>query len=855
MPDGTSIAPEMRVPERPSIDGLEEKWGRHWEENGTYRFDRSKERSEIYSIDTPPPTVSGSLHVGHVFSYTHTDTVARFHRMRGREVFYPMGWDDNGLPTERRVQNFYGVRCDPNVPHDPGFEPPSEPPKEPIRISRRNFVDLCLHLTEEDERAFEALWRTAGLSVDWNLTYTTIGRDAQRVSQRSFLGLLERGLAYQTEAPTLWDIDFQTAVAQAELEDRERPGAMLRVRFHSPGGGEALIDTTRPELIPACVALIAHPDDERHRGLVGSTVTSPLFHTPLPVLTHPLVERDKGTGLVMCCTFGDVTDVIWWRELGLPVRSVLRPDGRLAEVEFGTPDRPSEDPDAAQLAYGEIAGLTINQARKRVTEMLEESGDLVGEPKPVQRAVKFFEKGDRPLEIITSRQWFIRTMEHKDELIARGREIKWHPPHMRVRYEDWVNGLTSDWAVSRQRFFGVPFPVWYRVGGDGAVDHSDRLVPDVSRLPIDPSSDVPDGFSEDQRGKPGGFVGDPDVMDTWATSSLSPQIVGRWGDDEDLLGRVFPMDLRPQAHDIIRTWLFSSVVRAHFDQDTIPWSDVAISGWVLDPDRKKMSKSKGNVVTPMALLEQYGADAVRYWAASGRPGADTAYEERQFKVGRRLAVKLLNASKFSLADLPPEGELDHPVDRAVVARLAGVVDVATDSFESYDYARALERTESFFWWFCDNYLELIKGRRYDASGAGAGSVSRALRLGMSVFHRLFAPFLPFVAEEVWSWWQPGSVHTSAWPDASALRAELGDGAVDETPLDAAVDVLTEIRRAKSDAQRSMRTEVDRALVRDKPERLAALEEARDDVMSAGRVRELETAEADEFGVEATLAAE
>jgi valyl-tRNA synthetase len=845
-----AVAGDIRVPERPSIDGLEEKWGEHWEANGTYRFDRSKERSEIYSIDTPPPTVSGSLHVGHVFSYTHTDTVARFQRMRGREVFYPMGWDDNGLPTERRVQNFYGVRCDPNVPYDPGFEPPPEPPKEPVRISRRNFVDLCLRLTEEDERAFEALWRTAGLSVDWNLTYTTIGRDAQRVSQRSFLGLLERDLAYQTEAPTLWDIDFQTAVAQAELEDRERPGEMLRVRFHRADGGEALIDTTRPELIPACVALIAHPDDERHRSLVDSTVTSPLFHAPLPVLTHPLVEREKGTGLVMCCTFGDVTDVIWWRELNLPVRSVLRPDGRLAEVEFGTPDRPSEDPEAAQRAYGEIAGLTVNQARKRVTELLSEAGELVGEPQPVQRAVKFFEKGDRPLEIITSRQWFIRTMEHKDELIARGREIEWHPPHMRVRYEDWVNGLTSDWAVSRQRFFGVPFPVWYRVSEDGTVDHSSRIVPDVERLPIDPSSDVPEGFGEDQRGKPGGFVGDPDVMDTWATSSLSPQIVGRWGQDEDLLHRVFPMDLRPQAHDIIRTWLFSSVVRAHFDQETIPWTDVAISGWVLDPDRKKMSKSKGNVVTPMALLEQYGADAVRYWAASGRPGADTAYEERQFKVGRRLAVKLLNASKFSLADLPPEGELDHPVDRAVVARLANVVDVATSSFEAYDYARALERTESFFWWFCDNYLELIKGRRYDASAAGAGSVSRALRLSMSVFHRLFAPFLPFVAEEVWSWWQPGSVHTAAWPDAG----ELGDGDVDLAPLDIAVDVLTELRRAKSDAQRSMRTEVERAVVRDTAERLAALEEARDDVVSAGRVRSFETSEAGEFGVDATLAA-
>ncbi len=900
-PDPISARPALtaEVPERPTLDGLERKWSEAWERDGCYRFDRSAAREDVFSIDTPPPTVSGSLHVGHVFSYTHTDAVARYQRMRGKAVFYPMGWDDNGLPTERRVQNHFGVRCDPSVPYDPDFTPPQEPSeRDPVAISRPNFVELCLRLTETDERAFEELWRGLGLSVDWSMNYTTIGARAQRISQRSFLALLAREEAYQLEAPTLWDVDFQTAVAQAELEDRERPGAMNRVRFRLAGDGqpdadadadgaraaahEALIETTRPELIPACVALLAHPDDARQRELVGREVLTPLFGTRVPVLTHPLVDPEKGSGLVMVCTFGDLTDVVWWRELGLPVRSVLGPDGRLIDVPWGTDGWESDDVERARRDYGELSGRTVNQARKRILELLAESDDLVGEPTQVTRAVKFFEKGERPVEIVTSRQWFIRTMSHRDELIARGRELRWHPPYMRARYEDWVNGLTGDWCVSRQRFFGVPFPLWYPLDANGAVLYEQPIPAREEQLPVDPSTDVPDGYAEQQRGRPNGFAGDPDVMDTWATSSLTPQIAGHTdgpagsGDDDELFAKVFPMDVRPQAHDIIRTWLFSTVLRSQLDHGQLPWANAAISGWVLDPDRKKMSKSKGNVVTPIHLLEEYGADAVRYWAANGRPGTDTAFDAKQMKVGRRLAVKLLNASKFALADLPVEGDrseigqLSSALDRAMIARLANVVAEATSSFEEYDYARALERVESFFWWYCDYYLELVKGRRYDtgdAAGDGAGgqgegqaSVSRALRRSLSVFLRLLAPFLPFVCEEVWSWWQQGSVHLASWPDADELHAALGDAAgdgaaVEDVALAVAADVLKEVRKAKSQARRPMRAPVVRAIVHDTAERLSAMELGAEDLRQAGSIETIETVVAEEFAVDVELAQE
>jgi len=849
MPRGLDLNHPVRVPEKPALEGLEPKWMRSWDDTGVYRFDRRRPRSEVYAIDTPPPTVSGSLHVGHVFSYTHTDVVARFQRMRGKAVFYPMGWDDNGLPTERRVQNYFGVRCDPSLPYDPSFQPPDKPGKQPISVSRPNFVDLCTKLTIEDEKAFEALWRYLGLSVDWDMTYQTIDRRALRVSQISFLRLFHKGLAYQLEAPTLWDVDFRTAVAQAELEDREQPGAYHRIEFGKAdgsgpstelGAGKIAIETTRPELIPACVALVAHPDDERYKPLFGTDVVTPLFGVRVPVKAHELADPEKGSGIAMICTFGDITDVVWWRALSLPVRAIIQPNGALKPIAWGSEGWESVDVPRAQAAYDQLANLSAAKARAKIVELLKESGDLVGEPRPITHAVKFFEKGDRPLEIVTSRQWFIKTIQFREALLARARELRWHPAYMQARLENWINGLNGDWCVSRQRFFGVPFPIWYPVLADGSRDYAHPIAPSEDRLPIDPSTDAPDGYRADQRDQPGGFSGDPDVMDTWATSSLTPQIAGRWLEDEDLFSRVFPMDVRPQAHDIIRTWLFSTVLRAHLEFDALPWSNAAISGWVLDPDRKKMSKSKGNVVTPMGLLEEHGADGVRYWAASGRPGTDTAFDTGQMKVGRRLSIKLLNASKFVLSNPEPRGEVTATVDRGLLTMVGRLVREATRELDDYNYATVLQRAETLFWFFCDNYLELVKSRRYGDQGeAGAGSANTALLNALSALLRLFAPYLPFVTEEVWSWWRPGSIHAAAWPTPEELfDVSGGEDEQGARTLELAAAVLGEIRKKKSEEQRPLKTAVQRAVVRLPDGDRALLSGCEADLKAAGLINEL-----------------
>ena len=858
---------QPNVPDKPSLEGLEARWGDAWEAAGTYRFDRSAERADVFSIDTPPPTVSGSLHVGHVFSYTHTDTVARYRRMTGRAVFYPMGWDDNGLPTERRVENFYGGRCDPTVPYVDGYTPPAKPAKKRQdfeAISRRNFVDLCEELTATDEQVFEGLFRQIGLSVDWSLTYTTVSQRTQRISQRAFLRNLRRGEAYSQEAPSLWDTTFQTAVAQAELEDRERPAAYHDLAFHrADGGGDIVISTTRPELLVSCVALVAHPDDDRYKDLFGSTVTTPIFGVEFPVVAHKLADPDKCTGAAMICTFADLTDVIWWRELQLDTRAVVGKDGRFRRE---TPDWVTSD--AGRTAYERIAGKASGGAQIQMVELLAESGELIGEPKKITHPVKFYEKGDKPLEIVTTRQWYIRNGGRDEDLrgalLDRGAELAWHPDYMRHRYDSWVGGLNGDWLISRQRFVGVPIPLWYHLDADGNPRHDDPILPAEDTLPVDPQSHVPPGFTADQRDQPGGFAGDPDIRDTWATSSLTPQIACGWEEDPDLVARTAPMDVRPQAHEIIRTWLFSTVVRSHFEEGTVPWANAALSGWILDPDRKKMSKSVGNVVVPTDLLEKYGSDAVRYWAGSARPGTDTAFDEGQMKIGRRLAIKILNASKFALGlgDAPADAPVTEPIDRAMLAALADLVDDATTAFDGFDYARALQRTEEFFWSFCDDYLELVKARAY-RDDAAAVSARVALRTALNTLLRLFAPVLPYATEEVWSGcrtddgaavtgFEAPSVHTAAWPTAAPLRDLAGDRADGPSALTVAAEVLGRVRKAKSDAKVSQRAAVAVLAVTDTAERLAAFLLAENDVRDAGTVEEVTTHEGVDPAVEVTL---
>ena len=866
--DNTITANLTPLPDKVGVDGLEDKWRKTWDESGVYKFRNTRDRKAVYSIDTPPPTVSGHLHVGHVFSYTHTDIIARFKRMQGFDVFYPMGWDDNGLPTERRVQNYYGVRVDTSLKYDPDFKPPFEGTdgkkinaKDQVPVSRKNFIELCERLTKEDEKQFEELWRSLGLSIDWSQTYHTIGEHPQRVAQKAFLRNLARGEAYQKDAPGLWDVTFQTAVAQAELESREYPGFYHKIAFRFEDGTPIYIETTRPELLAACGALIANPDDDRYKQYFGQYVYSPLFKVKVPILAHPAAEMDKGAGIAMCCTFGDVTDVEWWRDLKLPTRPIIQRNGRII---MSVPDW-IEDPQGRAI-FEETEGKTTFSARKIIVDHLRESGDMDGEPKPTTRMTNFYEKGDKPLEIVTSRQWYLKNggtdKKLNAELIERGNELNFHPDFMHVRYDNWVNGLNGDWLISRQRFFGVPFPLWYPLDANGEPDYEHPLTPREDQLPIDPTNDVPEGYDESQRDQPNGFTAEKDIMDTWATSSLTPQIVTHWAEpgeeNEALFKATFPMDLRPQGQDIIRTWLFSSIDRAHLENHCLPWANATLSGWILDPDHKKMSKSKGNVVVPNKPIKQFGADAVRYWAASARLGLDATYDEGQMKIGRRLAIKLLNATKFALA-IGREDENHHvgspavaqwnpadvtePLDRAVMAKMALVIRQATNALNAYEHSKALEVIESFFWQFCDDYIELVKNRAYgtaDSTGktpseTAVKSARTTLGLGLDTFARLLAPYLPYATEEVWSWMHAGegSVHRAAWPKPEPY--EQAAFKVSPDVLTYAGEALAALRKIKSEAKVSMKTPILSVTLDAVDDAADSIKSTLGDIAEAGRV--------------------
>lgn len=838
---------------------IEKKWMDNWSQTEIYRWNAAKSREETFVVDSPPPTVSGSLHVGHVFSYTHQDLIVRYQRMKGLNIFYPMGWDDNGLPTERRVQYLHNVQCDPYKPYVANFVPKGEKKAPPEMISRQNFIELCQTVTEVDEQAFKDLWQHLGLSIDWKQEYATIDDHSRKTSQLSFLKILEDGEAYSTESPTLWDIDFRTAVAQAEVVDKSIPGAFHDIEFGIEGGGSFVIATTRPELLAACVAIMAHPDDNRYREFFGKRAVTPLFRVPVPILADEHADPEKGTGILMVCTFGDSADVEWWRNYSLPLRQIIGRDGRLQPVTFGAPGWESLNAEAANKFYGEIAGKTAKQAKEHIKELLRQeeaaalpglTAPLKGEPKPIEHSVKMYEKGERPLEIITTRQWFIRLLDKKETLLEYGSRIEWHPPYMKARYDNWVEGLNQDWCISRQRYFGVPFPLWYPLDGEGHPEYERPIVALPESLPVDPLSQTPPGYDESMRGKPGGFIGDPDVMDTWATSSLTPQIASRWAVDEERHRKLFPMDIRPQSHEIIRTWAFYTIAKAYLHHRDIPWRHVIISGWILDPDRKKMAKSRGNVVTPDSLLVKYSSDALRYWAARARLGVDTAYDETVFSKGKRLVTKLFNASRFVAGHLQTRSAeslnpslITEALDRGFLEHLRECVKKAGQAFERFEYAEALLGIEDFFWSeMCDNYLELVKVRAY-AEGDSAGKISAmaTLRLSLSIMLRLFAPFVPFLTEEVWSWLYtekegPGrSIHTSPWPEEKELSsAALPEG---NDPFGAAVEVLREVRRVKSEAKVSLKAPLSGLTVTGNAGDLAALRAVLQDLLPTSEVSE------------------
>ncbi len=774
-----------------------------WQEAGVYHFSSGAE-GPVYSIDTDPPTVSGHLHLGHAYSYSHTDFMARFWRMNGHNVFYNMGYDDNGLATERLVERRLGITV--------------------INVGRKAFIGKCLEVSVEEGKNYEALWQRLGLSIDWRHTYRTIDELSRRTSQLSFLDLYRKGLAYRREAPAIWCPECRTAIAQAELNNLERESEFVTLAFRLEDGSKLPIATTRPELLPACVAVFVHPNDTRYQHLIGQHVKEPLFGQEIPLLANSEADPTKGTGAVMCCTFGDTTDVEWWYKHHLPFKIAIGRDGRLTREA------------------GDFAGLTTREARNRIVETLEERG-LVLARQPVTQSVRVHERCDTPVEYIVTRQWFVRVLDFKKELIEAGEQVTWHPAHMKARYNEWVENLHWDWCISRQRYFGVTFPVWY-CDACGEI-----LLADESQLPLDPTEQQPTKACAcgSTTSRP-----EEDVMDTWATSSLSPQIMGRWLTDKPLYEQVFPFSLRPQAHEIIRTWAFYTIVKSYHHFGRLPWKEVAISGWGLAAEGAgKISKSRGGgPMPPIVMIEKYSADAVRYWAASTGYGKDSTISEEKIQTGAKLVTKFWNVGRFSqhfLEDYRPPDERPalSPTDRWILSRTQRLIRRVTDLFRNYDYAAAKSETESFFWRdLADNYLEMSKERLYDETSEMREGARYTLYHILLTVVKLFAPFLPYITEEIYQALFTAaegkvSIHNARWPISDVALIDEGAEAVG----DAIVEVATVVRRYKSEANLSLGTELKRLqLVTSEPTLARLLGEAAADITSVTRTRKVEVSE-------------
>ncbi|WP_250311423.1 valine--tRNA ligase [Rickettsia endosymbiont of Oedothorax gibbosus] len=769
-----------------SFSESERKWQKFWQEQKIYLWDKNETRENSFVVDTPPPTVSGQLHIGHVYSYTQADFIVRFKRMLGKNIFYPIGFDDNGLPTERLVEKQKQIKA--------------------ASMAREQFIEICKEVVISEEEKFRSLFNQMALSVDWNLEYQTINPLSQKISQMSFLDLVNKGEVYRNNQPILWDPVDQTALAQADIEDQEKTSMMNDVIFQTSKGERIIIATTRPELLAACVAVFYNPNDDRYKHLQGQFALTPLFDVKVPILADDLVQIDKGTGLVMCCTFGDVTDITWWRVHNLPIKIIIDKKGIID----------LSDELSNSSSYNQINGLKIKDARSKIIEILKEKNLLVKQVE-ITQTVKCAERSGAPLEILTIPQWFVHTIKHKDVLMQRANEINWHPKNMKIRLENWINGLSWDWCISRQRYFGVPFPVWYskRVGEVGKA-----IFPDITQLPVDPTKDLPIGYSREE------VEPDYDVMDTWATSAISPQLSSygiseKFNVDAERHHKLFPADLRPQAHEIIRTWAFYTILKAQLHENTLPWKNIMISGWCLAFDRSKMSKSKGNIIVPQKLLEQYGADVMRYWTSKSRLGADTVYSEEVMKNGKRLVNKLWNACKFAAihfdkldtldknVQIPDiESKICHKFDQWLIVKLVELVDKVESDMHNYEYTDAMELIEKFFWSvFCDNYLEITKTRAYNMDGSdnrGQYSAIITLYYSIKILLKLLAPFLPHITEEIWQiLYSTKSIHSRGnWSQIKNFSFP-----VDQIQPDRLIKVLDLVRKAKAEKNLSVKSDI------------------------------------------------
>jgi valyl-tRNA synthetase len=781
---------------------IEQKWPKHWEESGIYHWNAEEPRINNFVIDTPPPTISGYLHIGHVYSYTQTDFIARFQRMRGKNVFYPIGYDDNGLPTERMVEKNRDIKSS--------------------NLTREEFITICHEEVKKGKILYRDLFSRLALSVDWRTEYQTISDHSRKTSQMSFIDLQNKGHLYLAEQPTLWDPVDRTAIAQAEVEDKEQQGVMYHLPFTMETGETITIATTRPELLIACVAVMCHPDDARMKSFIGKKIYTTLFEAEVTIIADERVNPEKGTGVVMCCTFGDLTDVEWWKQYKLALRNVVGKDGLIQNVTtIGSENWPSRNANAAKEIALQLQGQHIRKAKKFIVDLLKEK-NLILQEDTITQSIPCAERSGSPLEIIVTPQWMVRVLDKKELLLEKTREITWHPEYMRQRLEDWITNLKWDWCISRQRYFGVPIPVWYsnRKGEEGKI-----IFASLDELPVNPLVTPPKGYTMDE------VTPEKDVMDTWATSSVSPQINSHgitkdFAIDAERHAKLFPVDLRPQAHEIIRTWAFYTVVKAALHENSVPFKSTAISGWCLAHDKSKMSKSKNNVIRPEEVMQTYNVDAIRYWSSKGRLGQDSAYSEDMLKNGRRMLTKMWNAARLvglGIAEYHPHedtateaveaGTITEGFDLWILSKLQLTVEQATQSLESYDYTEALNALEKFFWTdFCDNYLELSKGRVYREIGDDVAqhSAQATLYFVQLTLLRLFAPFFPYMAEELFSELYPDlfaeqkSVHARGfWPLAKALP--FSENALRQG--EAAIDVLTAVRKMKSAMNLSMRVPI------------------------------------------------